>query len=760
MSAEVRRAGVQPNRIDVGLFVAAALSVLAFAITVPLDLPPDIEGFANSAGFSLTFVFSAVHLLHRAIRGGKTDRGWAWIGVALLLFGASNLWYSLDTEVPGLPTTPALADVLWLAAFPPMLGGVALIVGPSVRDLGRIGIVDSLLVASGAFTVCVALVSGLIGDAPVVAGESALTFNTLDVFGDMLLLSVVIGAAHSTRWHPPKWVWPLFGSAILFVFADVIYVVQIARGDYVEGGWLDVGWPLSALMFSAAAAVRRDDVVGTRMDSQVQTLVSVLMIPAVAIVLVSPIRGPLWLLARIAGIFAVTSAGVRLFLAVRRATVLAEQLRLSLIDPLTELPNRRALIDLGRVLEPGTVLATLDLDGLSDINTIHGEVVGDRVLLEVAARIQSSVSDGDVVGRIGGDEFAVLLHSGSLESAVAFAESLVSLLETEIAIDGQAVRVSACAGLSTEAAPGIAVDDLLVQAQVALHEAKRAGSGIVRSFAGATGERSQARLRMRADIREEFRTGGQAFVPHFQPIVELGNGNILAVEALVRWIHDGVIRQPGEFIGEVKRSGSMASLTTHMITSSLGELRASGIHTSVAVNVPPDLVDEDLAQVVGAALVATGAEPSDLIIEVTEEAIMRDPAHAAQILGGLRQMGVRVLLDDFGTGWSGLSSLRDLVVDGLKMDGSFTRAMQTDATADMIVRSVAQLAERLGMLVIYEGVEDPDQLGQLRILDEGYVQGFAVAHPMPVADLARWIDQRGGGWIEPVAERRAPVIWG
>jgi len=356
------------------------------------------------------------------------------------------------------------------------------------------------------------------------------------------------------------------------------------------------------------------------------------------------------------------------------------------------------------------------------------------------------------VARIGGDEFGVLFRGMPLDDATPFVEALVTHLEDEFTVEGHAVRVSACAGLSTEAGEDVDVEELLAQAQFALHEAKLTGTGIVRSFTGVTGERSQVRLRLRAEIKEELRLGGEAFVPYYQPIVDLADGSVLAVESLVRWDVDGLVRQPDQFIGEIERSGSMPALTAHMLVASLRELRNAGIDAAVTVNIPPDLVDADLGRIVGEALVVTGSKPEQLIVEVTEDAILRNPEHAALILGQLRHFGVRVLLDDFGTGWSGLSSLRDLVVDGLKIDGSFTRAMQTDGTTDTIVRSVAELAARLNVLVIYEGVEDQAQLAQLRGSCDGFVQGFAVSRPMPVADLVRWFHRRARSVPEAMAE--------
>ena len=734
------------TRTETGLVVACAVVVGVFALSIPLHLSPDAAVIAKTVAFFLAFGLGATHLFFRAVKGRASDQGWAWIGGALVVFAVAETWSVLDAYLELPQSVPPTSDVLWLVAFPLVIGGVARLVRARVPQRGGAAAVDAALVATGIFAMGATWLSIVLDKAPIVASDYTVAFGTIDLFGSLVVLGIALGAAQASSWNPPRSVWLLLAAAIVFSITDAVYAVMIDHGTYLAGGVLDLGWPLSALAFSMAAHSRANGRVAgkpaPKAGEEVHSAVPAAMILAAIFVLLLPVPGPLASIAQLSAIVAILLSVIRMDRAVRAALALAEQLRVARIDPLTGLPNRRAV----RALTPnglkGGVFVAFDLDGLGEINASFGTSAGDRVLLLVANRISSSVRDNDIVARVGGDEFGVLLRNVDSVLAARIAESLITKLEAEMSADGHALRISACAGVSSQAANDIEIDSLITEAENALREAKKIGTGLVRTYSGLTGERSQDRLRLRAEIKDVFRRGGHEFVPYFQPITSVHDGSILGVEALVRWHRDGKVLAPGAFLPEVEMSGSMAMLTRHMLRSSLAELRAAGLDCPVTVNVPPDLVDADLPSLVREIVAATDSTPHQFIIEITEDAIMRDPAMAAVVLGELRAEGFRVLLDDFGTGWSGLSSLRDLVVDGLKLDGSFIERMTTDETTSRIVRAVANLAEELGVLVIYEGVEDMRIVTDFEAAATGYIQGYALARPMPINDLAVWVDKR------------------
>lgn len=740
------------TRTETGLVVACAVAVGAFALTIPVNLSHDASVIVKTVAFFVSFGLAAAHLFFRAVKGRASDQGWAWIGGALVVFAVAETWSVLD-EILGLPQSiPPAADVLWLIAFPLVIGGVARLVRARVPQRGGAAFVDAALVATGIFAVGATWLSIVLNNAPIVASDYTVVFGTIDLFGTLVVLGVALGAAQASSWNPPRSVWLLLAAAIVFSITDAVYSVMLDHGTYAAGGLLDLGWPLSALAFTMAAHSRSNGRVtaktASNVDEQVHSAVPAAMILAAIFVLLLPVPGPLAFIAQISAITAIVLSVLRMDRAVRSALALAEQLRVARIDPLTGLPNRRAVRALTPTDLKSSVFITFDIDGLGDVNATFGTTVGDRVLLLVANRISSSVRDNDIVARVGGDEFGLVLRDVEPDVAARIAESIVTKLEAEMSAEGHSLRVSACAGVSSQAGTEIDIDALISEAENALREAKKIGTGLVRSYSGLTGERSQERLRLRAEIKEAFRTGAKDFVPYFQPITSIADGSILGVEALVRWRKDGVVLAPGQFLPEIERSGSMGLLTAHMVEASLRELRDAGLDCPVTVNIAADLVDMALPKLIRDIAVATRSAPEQVIIEITEEAIMGNPVLGARVLGKLRRDGFRVLLDDFGTGWSGLSTLRDLAVDGLKIDHSFVSRMTTDAGTATIVRAVAQLAEVLGVLVIYEGVEDMDEVERYEVPSGGYIQGYALARPMPIDALVKWIALREETSIE------------
>jgi EAL domain-containing protein (putative c-di-GMP-specific phosphodiesterase class I) len=304
------------------------------------------------------------------------------------------------------------------------------------------------------------------------------------------------------------------------------------------------------------------------------------------------------------------------------------------------------------------------------------------------------------------------------------------------------LRITMCAGVAAAGGDAPTIDSMLRDADDALIRAKADGPGLVRVHSGGASERSQERLHRRTEIRAAFEAGGKDFLVYYQPIVRIEDQSVFAVEALVRWRHEGSVLPPGAFIQDLVQSGSMAALTKHMLATSLRELRDAGLDFAVTVNVPPELISDELIAQTTAAVRSTGSSNEQLILEITEESLMRSPETAARILNDLRSHGIRVELDDFGTGWSGLSSLRDLAVDGLKIDFSFVSRMITDSTARAIVHGVSAVASDLGILVIYEGVEDREVEELLRAEYAGCLQGYGIGRPMPIEDLVRWVELR------------------
>ncbi len=727
------------GRVLLGLLI---VSYAAFALSVFLRPSGEILLWADLGAYDATFALAAILMLMRGLRGDRSNRPWALIGAGLaftaiggVLWSLADVWALLDTIIP-------IPDILWLAFYPLTFIGLTKL-GRKRLSLGReYATLDAVLVGSGTFTLGLVALSTVLAVDPADGVTASYVINASYLLGDLVLMAMLVMVAQSFEWRLPlAWSLLLAGLAV-FAVGDAAYLVQVSNNSYVEGSAIDLLWPSACMLFGLAAVTARPlphpDTPTSLHDHRSWVLVPSLAVLSSAAVLVAAalqlIKINPWLPEIFAGITVLLGV-VRLDLALRSARSLAQQLRDSQVDPLTGLPNRRALSLLG----PAGSLVVVNIDDMASFNHSLGAERADRLLLTIAQRVRSAVRDEDVVTRVGGDEFAVLMATTSGSSATSVAEGLLAVVEEPLDIDGLRLHITACAGVAAvDGARLLPASELLSEATEALRSAKSVGPGLVRSQDGSVSQRSRERVQRRAAVRAALEGEAIDVVPYFQPIVGIVDGDVLVCEALARWHHDGKVLTPDHFIDDVAQSASLPTLTHHMLQASLRAIDVAGLDYSVAVNVPPELVSDALVDDVRQALATTGVEPRRLVIEITETAILRDPREAADILHQLRALGVRVLLDDFGTGWSGLSSLRDLGIDGLKLDYSFVSRMATDPTTAAIVRGVASVADELGILVIYEGVEDPEVNAMVSALPSGYVQGFAVARPMPIADLASW----------------------
>ncbi|MEX2291841.1 MAG: GGDEF domain-containing protein [Mycobacteriales bacterium] len=429
---------------------------------------------------------------------------------------------------------------------------------------------------------------------------------------------------------------------------------------------------------------------------------------------------------------------------------LTDQLRHeALHDALTGLPNRILLHrDLTRAVEQirrgeltGCAVGMMDLDGFREINDALGHQRGDELLQEVAARLTRALG-GVCCARLGGDEFAFLLTAPTaLVEAPSLARHLLEVLEQPIDLHGLRVEVRASLGLAY--APEHAQDavSLLKRAELAMYDAKSSGSGI-RTFESRLDTLSPTRLGLVAELRQALSQGELHL--HVQPKSSLATGRVVGVEALVRWQHPTLGNvPPDQFVPVAERSGFIRPLTLLVLEQSLqacASWRRAGQDVGVAVNLSArSLTDPALVRDVAEALERHDLPARLLTLEITEGSVMTDPARAMELLRTLRSMGVRLSVDDFGTGYASLSYLKRLPVHEVKIDRSFVTHMVTDPDDATIVRSIIDLARNLGLDVVAEGVEDEAAWQQLARLGCTYAQGYHLGRPMPVAQFLPWL---------------------
>ncbi len=422
--------------------------------------------------------------------------------------------------------------------------------------------------------------------------------------------------------------------------------------------------------------------------------------------------------------------------------------RLAYWDPLTGLPNREQFSQ--RLQErllaskaPCAVLM-LDLDRFKHVNDVLGHRVGDQLLCAVAARLSElQLTPQSMLARLGGDEFALLLEGADEEAALAMAQRIQRDFEQSLRIGDQTIDLGAGIGIVLYPSQAQEASALLSRAEMAMYAAKQRQSGS-QLYSPSLDAGSQESLSLLGELRRAVE-GGQLRL-FLQPKVDLRSGRIVSAEALVRWEHPqrGLV-PPMQFIPFAEQTGFIRQLSAWVVAASARAWRQAhdrGQVLRISVNLSTrDLMDQDLPLKIRAAIDAEGAPPSALCLEITESAIMDDPARALSTLEQLSAMGFKLSIDDFGTGYSSLAYLKRLPVDELKIDKSFVMAMERDQDDAKIVRSTIELAHNLGLSVVAEGLETLQAWQLLARLgcDEG--QGYLIAKPMPQDDLLPWLQQ-------------------
>jgi len=448
-------------------------------------------------------------------------------------------------------------------------------------------------------------------------------------------------------------------------------------------------------------------------------------------------------LAFVAVLVSITRGHSRL-LVVERARAVHD----SLHDALTGLPNRTLLADrFGQALRADARLATstgvllLDLDRFKEINDTFGHHYGDEVLTQVGPRLAGVVRDVDTVARLAGDEFVVLLPEvGSVATATAVAAKLRAALGTPFHVEGIDLDVEVSVGVVLSGEHGQDATTLLQRADIAMRAAKTQNLGVSVYDPDLDGH-SPAKLALFGDLRRALDRG--ELVLHYQPQVSISTGEVVGAEALVRWQHPerGLVF-PDEFIPFTEHTGLIGPLTRHVLDTALAQARTwsdAGRPLPVSVNLSArNLLDVGLPGLVAELLAAHGVDAELLELEVTESAIMTEPARAQHLLEQLATLGVRISIDDFGVGHTSLGQLKNLPISELKIDRSFVMTMTEDPSNALIVQSVVDLGHNLGFTLVAEGVETEQILTVLGGLGCDVAQGYHLSRPITAAAFDTW----------------------
>ncbi|MDA8522727.1 putative bifunctional diguanylate cyclase/phosphodiesterase [Acidovorax sp. NCPPB 4044] len=427
-------------------------------------------------------------------------------------------------------------------------------------------------------------------------------------------------------------------------------------------------------------------------------------------------------------------------------------------DPLTGLPNRtffaqqldEAMTDARAQGEPLAVLL-VNLDRFKDVNDSYGHAVGDEVLRHIAARVQGALRPGDLAGRLAGDEIGVIARRvEGASGAVAIARGLLAALaEPWRSPDGFEVVASASVGICLFPDHGDSADALLQGAHAAVYGAREHGHGAWHFFDESLTQAARERLALEARLRTALAQGQLQL--HYQPQVDIASGRIVGAEALVRWNDpvEGFIA-PDRFIPVAERTGVIAPLgewVMHEACRQAQRWREVGLpEVTMAVNISPRHFHlTDLAGCAALALADSGFPSTLLEVEITEGALAERPEEARQVLLRLRGLGLRLAIDDFGTGYSSLAHLKRFPIDVLKIDKGFIRDLPQSVDDMAICAAIIAMGHSLGLAVLAEGVETPEQLGFLRARGCDRFQGYLCCRPVPAADFAALLARQAGG---------------
>jgi diguanylate cyclase (GGDEF)-like protein len=678
-------------------------------------------------------------------RSGSGRRPWLWVGLALACWVVGDFVWDgyvfLGIERPDV----SAADLFYLLGYPLLALGLFQMsrarAGRSLRD----GFLDGSIFAVAA---AVAVWQMLVVPAASTT-QSMLTAVVWSAYplGDVLLLAALgwLVLAPGKRSLPTF----LFVGALVGTFVlDVLYSYLPVVSSF-DVGRLDFLYPVTYLMLAAAALHPDCDELTTpgpptaRMHPARLLMLGLALGASSVVVILTDIDSTTtrWVLI---GLSVLLSAAVvlRFALAVRARESAQEALaHRATHDGLTGTVNRVLLIDrIGHALartRRGEELAVLylDLDRFKSINDTLGHQVGDQLLIEVARRINASLRPSDTLGRFGGDEFVVLCEDIGPEAVLKVADRIVAAVASPLHVGTAVLHVTISIGIAVSRGEPTPVDALIRSADAAMYAAKRLGGNRFELYDAALRESFRRRREIEDALREATLRGEMTL--HYQPVVRTTDGSVAGFEALLRWERaDGSLIAPTDFIPIAEETGLIVPIGDWVIERACDQLRAwqrQGIDVPwISINVSVlQLQHGALLQTFERAFARTGADPSRIVMELTESALVNEDDTDAAQLARLRELGVRVAIDDFGTGYSGLAYLRKLPVDMIKIDQSFVAEIVTDSTASAVLFAIVQLAHVLGFEIIAEGAETGSQVDVLRTLDCDYIQGFYYAQPAP-----------------------------
>lgn len=672
-----------------------------------------------------------------------------FLGVSLLAWTVGDIALTVESLGGATPPSPSLADAFYLSFYPFAYIGLMLFVGRQVKRAARSRWLDGAIAGLGAAASCSAFAFHrlLLSTGK---GVVATVTNLAYPIGDVLLLGLVIaGFALLSRRSKGPWVL-LAGGMALNVIGDTANLFQKTFGTTRAGYAFDgIAWPVAIVAMSLAMWLRQRP--GNPLQPEKPAGFAFPNLSAAAALMVL-LTGSLRSVAPVAVGLATGTlalAGIRLILSMRAMQRLSqERHRQSVTDELTGLRNRRYLFNVLDAFflesaESSTprslAFLFIDLNHFKEINDSFGHPAGDQLLKQLGGRMRDSVRGTDLLVRVGGDEFAIVLIDGDAAYAMEVARRVTTCLREPFHLGAVTTGIGASIGIAM--APADATDSagLVWCSDVAMYRAKTAGVPFASYEVGLDEDGNQ--LRLLEELRGAISHGG--LVLHYQPQLDLRTGDVVAVEALLRWLHPKLgLLPPAKFLPLAEEAGLMRQLTQFVLDEAISQCalwRDSGRTLTMSVNVSPvDLLAAGFVHMVLSGLERHGLAGSALVLEITENGVISDMVRARHVIEELEAHDVVVSIDDFGAGVTSLAYLSGLSVRELKLDRSFIAGLEAEDNERTIelVRSTIELGHSMGLQIVAEGVEDSSTLELLAEMGCDIAQGYCISRPKPALELA------------------------
>ncbi len=713
-------------------------------------LNPKTAEAALTYGLTIYFLLILLRLLLAIILQPGRRRALVALTVAISLWALGSASLNASHSVD-LTKFPSPGEWLFLASY---VGTAAFLILDGQRFKKALTTwLEAIVVCGG--TACVA---GAVLLTPVASSFGrdgvplliALMYPLIDV-----ILAVLIVAQMALRarggWRTSG---QLLAGFIVLAIADAQLVADLSTGTYEFSVVNSALYGLAFALLIGAAC--RAPVSIARFIARQQSPALMIVASGVAILVLGLLPdGALRPYIVIPAVITLLAAGGRLVVALRDANEATAAIALSRSDDLTLLPNRRAVLaklDEEMLAENPLALMILDLDGFKDVNDTLGHAAGDAVLQLLANRMRELLPPDVMVARLGGDEFALVVPDGDSLRLMELAQSVLVTIRDPLIIDGIALAADGSIGVTYRYPTDRASSELLRRADVAMYHAKQTRAGAV-LYDAQNDDFSRQKLQLSEELRHGLLDG--QLVLWYQPQIDAATQRVCGLEALIRWHHpEQGLLSPALFLPAARRAGLMQMLSEEVARLAISDLqrwRAIGMTTTVAINVaPPELLSGIFLPHLYDLLLSSTVPPECLVIEVTEDSFIAEPERARTVLQDIRAHNLQISIDDYGTGFSSLSYLRDLPVQELKMDRSFISAMREDERGRMIVSSTFQMANALGLRTVAEGIEDAATAADLIAMGVDVLQGYYLARPMPPEQIPTWLREH-----QPIGDSHA-----